>query len=53
MSRLACSPWSSLAGYLFVETFCYFHAPSGKLLDAPDELYDARKEGHFAPGAPQ
>ena len=53
MSRLACSPWSSLAGYLFVVTFCYFHAPSDKLLDAPDELYDARKERLFAPGAPQ
>ena len=50
---LAMAPWSSLAGYLFLETFCYFHAPSGKLLDAPDELYDARKESHSAPGAPQ
>ena len=53
VTRLRCSPRSSLAYYLFLESFSNYHTPSGKLLDAPGELCDARKEGHSAPGTPQ
>ena len=50
MSRLRCSPRSSLRGHVFLETFSIFDPPSGNLLDAPGELCDARKEGHSSPG---
>ena len=53
VSRVRCSPRSSPRGYVFLERFSTFHTPSGKLLDARDELCSARKEGQSTPGAPQ